>query len=733
MKKTLLLYLLLITSTLVILGQPAEFDYTPNNKAGGIIATVEINGIPASSDDWIAAFDENANCAGAVQLVDYGGQTYCNLQVYGNDFTTYDIDEGIDVGETFTFMLWIAATNQFLGYAMDISPVTGWNAGLNGSPVPGWDFSDGAVLNFIYPPPPSDTDGDGFFSIDDPDDNDPCNPDNNAVACDTDGDGTPNGSDPDEADPCIPNDNVTACDTDGDGIPDGSDLPVEFNFTPTSTSGGIIAVVQVNGMPASTADWLAAFDEDGNCAGAVELITYNEQTYGNLQIYGDDFTTDIIDEGINVEETFTFKLWVAATNQILEHPMHIPPVSGWNAGLNGSAIPGWNLPDGMVLNFGGPPLTDEDEDGFFAEINDPDDTDPCIPDDNIIACDTNGDGIPDGLDPFTPPSEFDFTPNNTSGGIIATVQVNGFPASSDNWIAAFDEDSNCAGAVQLIDYGGQTYCYLQVYGNDFTTDNIDEGIDAGETFTFKLWVAATYEILDHPMDVEPVSGWDAGLNGSPIPGYEFEDGVVLRFYRSGGPGGEDDTDGDGIPDVSDQYPDCNGMPDECGVCNGPGIAAGTCDCEGTLPATWYSDVDGDGLGDPNNPVESCEQPNGFVSNNNDTTTAEPSEIPTLSQWGLILLSLILLSITTVSIIQNKYSLAHNNGALSSASVLPYFDAALLRRMLLQSIPFMLIIFVLISFIEDGWFIRNLVGTVFSVAIVVYLLHFIILSESFNTK
>ena len=29
---------------------------------------------------------------------------------------------------------------------------------------------------------------------------------------------------------------------------------------------------------------------------------------------------------------------------------------------------------------------------------------------------------------------------------------------------------------------------------------------------------------------------------------------------------------------------CDGELDECGVCNGPGIAEGTCDCAGTLPA-----------------------------------------------------------------------------------------------------------------------------------------------------
>jgi len=127
------------------------------------------------------------------------------------------------------------------------------------------------------------------------------------------------------------------------------------------------------------------------------------------------------------------------------------------------------------------------------------------------------------------PSEFDFTPNNAYGGIIAAIEVSGSPASSSDWIAAFDEDNNCAGAVQLVVDNGQAYCNLLAYGNDATTPDMDEGIDAGETLTFKLWVEATGEIFDHPMDIEPVEGWDAGLNGTTVPGWDFPDGKQINF------------------------------------------------------------------------------------------------------------------------------------------------------------------------------------------------------------
>ena len=147
MKKTLTIYLLLLLS-IPILAQPPEFDYIPNNISGGLIATVQVNGIPASDLDYIAAFDEDNICAGAVQLLAYYGQTFCNLQIYGDDPSTPDVDEGVNTGETFTLKLWIAATNQILDNPLGVPAVTGWNNSLNGAPIEGYSFSDNVVLNF---------------------------------------------------------------------------------------------------------------------------------------------------------------------------------------------------------------------------------------------------------------------------------------------------------------------------------------------------------------------------------------------------------------------------------------------------------------------------------------------------------------------------------------------------------------------------------------------------------
>jgi len=67
----------------------------------------------------------------------------------------------------------------------------------------------------------------------------------------------------------------------------------------------------------------------------------------------------------------------------------------------------------------------------------------------------------------------------------------------------------------------------------------------------------------------------------------------------------------------DDNDNCPAETDECGVCQGPGILDGFCDCEGTPEGMWYVDNDLDGLGDPNISVSSCEAPNGYVGNADD--------------------------------------------------------------------------------------------------------------------
>lgn len=80
----------------------------------------------------------------------------------------------------------------------------------------------------------------------------------------------------------------------------------------------------------------------------------------------------------------------------------------------------------------------------------------------------------------------------------------------------------------------------------------------------------------------------------------------------------EDADHDGAPsseDCDDNNPDLfPGAPEICdGVDNN---CNGEVD-EGLETSTWYADSDGDGYGDPENPLESCAQPEGYVEDNAD--------------------------------------------------------------------------------------------------------------------
>jgi len=62
-----------------------------------------------------------------------------------------------------------------------------------------------------------------------------------------------------------------------------------------------------------------------------------------------------------------------------------------------------------------------------------------------------------------------------------------------------------------------------------------------------------------------------------------------------------------------------------GACSGDDDGTGTTNC---TPTMWYEDADGDGLGNPNVSISDCDQPTGYVANNNDTDDTTFNTPPT---------------------------------------------------------------------------------------------------------
>ena len=130
-------------------------------------------------------------------------------------------------------------------------------------------------------------------------------------------------------------------------------------------------------------------------------------------------------------------------------------------------------------------------------------------------------------------------------------------------------------------------------------------------------------IDDDDPDVDPASMQSAYPDGD-LDGFGDENGVPVDVCRLG-PGFSDvNTDCDDAtinvnPDAAevcdplDTDEDCNGLADD----DDPGLSGGL---------VWYPDLDGDGFGDNNNPVVTCEQPYGFVADNSDCGDVDPFTI-----------------------------------------------------------------------------------------------------------
>lgn len=132
----------------------AQFYFSPTPASGLIYGQAQLNGLAADDGDWVGAFratyPADTLCVGASKLIINGGIAYMNMQIYGDDPSTPEID-GMVSGEDFILVLWdsslaVSAIND--AYFSEQSTIThaGWT-NTNGAPLPGYEVD--SIYNFI--------------------------------------------------------------------------------------------------------------------------------------------------------------------------------------------------------------------------------------------------------------------------------------------------------------------------------------------------------------------------------------------------------------------------------------------------------------------------------------------------------------------------------------------------------------------------------------------------------
>ncbi|HIA79755.1 MAG TPA: hypothetical protein EYO07_06315, partial [Candidatus Marinimicrobia bacterium] len=246
-----------------------------------------------------------------------------------------------------------------------------------------------------------------------------------------------------------------------------------------------VATIDENTPPDGSV--IAAFDSDGNCAGAAELIVQGGSSYIQLPIYPDDSTTPSIDEGMNSGENFTIELWDGAN--INDHDTEYDCwVSNNGAPMNGC-------------------LSDYTQEVPFT---------------------SSGSGGADDWPEYAYPFD-DFTPGPASMAFLGIATINGGASSSGDIIAAFDQDGTPAGAGELVVNGGTGYISFTIYGDDSATEE-DEGIGAGDDFYLTLYDASENMTITY---MQTFDCW-ANENGASHPGCGNEWDQVWNFTGSCG-------------------------------------------------------------------------------------------------------------------------------------------------------------------------------------------------------
>jgi hypothetical protein len=491
----------------------------------------------------------------------------------------------------------------------------------------------------------SDTDDDGISDIDEcnngDDPLDPCSPNPTSIAClgdDLDGDGYFAGVssndplfDPDDDKPCIPDDCAPTCDLDfdgfanqdendddGDGVTDSNDVDKCDPFS-DSDGDGLSDILETGGdgvynqgidtnpLKADTdSDGIPDGVEDANQDGEWDMATETNPVDSNTD---DDNLSD------GEEDTNANGVIDPGESDPLEicDPQEVFPTCDFD----GDGIPNSDdddddndgvLDDDDINDYNpnsdsdGDAITDNDEtggDGSYDPSVDSDPLNPCDPNPAIAACieeDLDGDGYYGNY-----PSGDNLHDPNDADPCVPDVTVGKCDFDNDGLINSVDNDDDADGVNDNLD--AINYNPDSDSDGDGLSDNIETGMDGAYNQGIDT------NPLDDDTDNDLLSDGveDSNKNGDLDMGET--DPLKSDTDGDGIKDGTEDSNHDGIVDAGESDPldfcdpnatflDCD--PDGDGI---PNLTDDDDDCDGVLdvddvdPFDPESDSDGDGLSD----------------------------------------------------------------------------------------------------------------------------------------
>ncbi|HEU5133782.1 MAG TPA: outer membrane beta-barrel protein [Steroidobacteraceae bacterium] len=390
------------------------------------------------------------------------------------------------------------------------SPATGASNFNNDSDGDGLLDSQEAALGTDMNDADTDDDGTSDGAEVGPNVNTPVNTDGDGVInalepsnVDTDGDGVMNQLDPANGNPCVPNANAAACptgDTDGDGLTNAQEAALGTNSSNPDTDGdGTHDGAEVG------SDVNSPLDSDGD--GAINALEPS------------NVDTDL--DGVSDQ------LDAANTN---------------------GCIPNANSIVCLMTDSDGDGLNNSDEDTLGTGRDNPD---------------SDGDGIPDGVEPGDSATDID----SDDDGIADADEVGSDPlhpvdTDGDGMADYLDSDSDGDGVPDALEAGADA-------GNprdsdsDGTPDYLDTDSD-NDTLPDSLEGSVSGSDGDSELDTDGDGAPDHADVDSDA------DGILDSF--EGTPAALTDTDGDGIPDTRDLDSDNDGISDviEAGLIDNDG-------------------------------------------------------------------------------------------------------------------------------------------------------------------